>query len=133
MRHRLPLLCVLAALVAPCGCNMCRDPFDYAGPVIGPNGPPCNFLARKGSLFVPIGETPPTVPPRPENTTPSRSVEPAPLAEGEAPLEPIAAEPITVGQNPAPEPARVEPLPSGIDHSDDNDQPPASQWRPRRL
>jgi hypothetical protein len=53
-------LAAFAALVLAMlsGCAMCQSPFDYCGPVSGPNGcPNCDFGARRGSLFAPMDGT----------------------------------------------------------------------------
>lgn len=48
-------------LVVFSGCAMCQNPWDYCNAVLGPNGcPNCDFGARCGSAFRPIGHTPPT-------------------------------------------------------------------------
>ena len=39
------------------GCGMCQSCFDYCGPVVGPNGPNCNFWARRGSAFAPMDDS----------------------------------------------------------------------------
>jgi hypothetical protein len=67
--RRTQSIVALLSLCALAGCTTCRAPFDYAGPVLGPGGPPCNFLARRGSVFEPIGEIPPTVPNITKNAT----------------------------------------------------------------
>lgn len=55
MKRRSSALAVLALVASLAGCAMCQSPFDYCGPVAGPNGDQnCNFNARRGSLFEPM-------------------------------------------------------------------------------
>ena len=41
----------VAAVIA--GCSMCRNPYDYTGPVVSPGGacPHCSFNERAGSAI----------------------------------------------------------------------------------
>lgn len=51
--------CLLLAVMS--GCAMCQSPWDYCNAVIGPGGcPNCDFGARCGSAFAPIGHSPAT-------------------------------------------------------------------------
>jgi hypothetical protein len=55
MKRRLSALATLALVAALAGCAMCQSPFDYCGPVAGPDGcQSCNFNARRGSMFEPM-------------------------------------------------------------------------------
>jgi hypothetical protein len=61
--NRSASLAVLVLAAALSGCPMCQTPFDYCNAVIGPGGcPNCDFGARAGSAFAPMGGTPATVP-----------------------------------------------------------------------
>jgi hypothetical protein len=74
--------CLLAALVLS-GCTMCQSPWDYCNAVVGPGGCPyCDFGARAGSIYAPMGPTPPTTPLRP---TTAPTGKPAPTPEPAAP------------------------------------------------
>jgi hypothetical protein len=54
-------LLLVALVAASAGCAMCQSPWDYCNATIGPNGCPyCDFGARAGSAFHPMGGTPPT-------------------------------------------------------------------------
>ncbi|MEX0677610.1 MAG: hypothetical protein WD063_11080 [Pirellulales bacterium] len=75
--------CVLLAVFS--GCSMCQNPWDYCNAVLGCGGCPyCDFGARCGSAFAPIGATPPTSEQSPtaagsgasEPTEPAESAEP---------------------------------------------------------
>ena len=83
-------LLMLAALCA--GCAMCQSPFDYCAPVVPPRGcPNCDFGARRGSLFHPQDETPPTTPVAPNLVEPdplnTSALEPGELPSGESAAE----------------------------------------------
>ena len=74
--------CVLLAVIS--GCAMCQNPWDYCNAVIGPGGcPNCDFGARCGSAFAPIGHTPATTELGP--TPAGATSEPAEPAEPAAP------------------------------------------------
>jgi len=90
MKIYLAILAALAIWSSTTGCAMCRNPFDYCGPVVDAQGcPNCDFGARRGSMFAPIDGTPATtafeptpakapnkVPNSPKDQTPSdRTVE----------------------------------------------------------
>jgi hypothetical protein len=66
-------------LAAACtGCALCQNPWDYCNAVIGPQGcPNCDFGARCGSMFAPMGATPPTTAVGPTPAAPK----PAPEAD----------------------------------------------------
>ena len=58
MKRRSSILATLALVASLTGCAMCQSPFDYCGPVTGPNGDQnCNFNARRGSLFEPMDDS----------------------------------------------------------------------------
>ena len=58
MKRRSSALATLALVASLAGCAMCQSPFDYCGPVAGPNGDQnCNFNARRGSLFEPMDDS----------------------------------------------------------------------------
>ncbi len=57
MIRRCSALVGLALFAALAGCAMCQTPFDYCSPVEGPNGPNCNFGARRGSVFEPMDDS----------------------------------------------------------------------------
>lgn len=58
MKRRSSVLATLALVASLAGCAMCQSPFDYCGPVAGPNGDQnCNFNARRGSLFEPMDDS----------------------------------------------------------------------------
>jgi hypothetical protein len=51
---------VLPVVLSGCGA-MCQSPWDYCSAVVGPGGTPnCDFGARAGSAFAPMGGTPVT-------------------------------------------------------------------------
>ena len=51
---------ILAMGLSGCGA-MCQSPWDYCNAVVGPGGGPnCDFGARAGSAFAPMGGTPVT-------------------------------------------------------------------------
>ncbi len=61
MQVRFATLAALALLASLSGCAMCRNPFDYCGPVVDSGGcPNCDFGARRGSVFAPMDGTPAT-------------------------------------------------------------------------
>lgn len=77
-------LAVLALMAAISGCPMCQNPWDYCNAVIGPRGcPNCDFGARAGSKFHPMGVTPPTteIGPTPAGAPEGESEAPAPVEE----------------------------------------------------
>ncbi len=56
---RFALFALLLAAMA--GCSMCQSPWDYCNAVVGPGGCPyCDFGARAGSIYAPMGPIPPT-------------------------------------------------------------------------
>jgi hypothetical protein len=79
MKVRFATWAALALLAALTGCAMCRNPFDYCGPVVGPSGcPNCDFGARRGSIFAPMDGTPATTALEP---TPAASPSDAPPSD----------------------------------------------------
>jgi hypothetical protein len=73
-------VCVLLAVTS--GCAMCQSPWDYCNAVIGDCGcPNCDFGARCGSVFAPIGHTPATTEKGPTaaggTSEPTKQAEPA--------------------------------------------------------
>ena len=74
---------VLVAVFSGCS-STCQNPWDYCNSVIGYDGcPHCDFGARCGSAFAPIGATPPTSELGP--TEAGRTSEPAEPAESVEP------------------------------------------------
>jgi hypothetical protein len=62
MNRRFAILVALG-VAALSGCGLCQAPFDYCGPVAGPDGcPNCNFLARRSSIFAPMDDSAANVP-----------------------------------------------------------------------
>ena len=58
MKRALPSLAAMLLAAFLCGCSMCQSPFDYCGPVEGPDGcPNCDFGARRGSLYAPMDDS----------------------------------------------------------------------------
>ena len=68
------------AMLALSGCTMCQSPWDYCNAVVGPGGCPyCDYGARAGSIYAPMGSTPPTTPLGP-TTAPASETAPKPEA-----------------------------------------------------
>jgi hypothetical protein len=67
----------LLAAFALTGCTMCQSPWDYCNAVVGPGGCPyCDYGARAGSIYAPMGPTPPTTPLRPTTAPAGKATEP---------------------------------------------------------
>lgn len=82
---------------------MCPNPYDYAGPTIGPNGQPVgNFTQRSGSAF--NGTSPPLAGPQsPAPTAPTPAQPPASGAPpGQPGMQPGSAAPATTVSNTTP-------------------------------
>jgi hypothetical protein len=99
MKHFAIVILLTLAAVSE-GCAMCQSPWDYCNAVIGPHGCPyCDYGARAGSAFHPMGGTPPTTEIGPRQAKPSKpsaeEVEsPAPAeAEGAQDADAPAASP----------------------------------------
>ena len=102
MRRRSGSLGVLLLIGSLAGCNMCQNPFDYAGSVIEPNGyPNGQFRSRWGSVFAPTAGSPPSV-------ISERSPTPA------MPTEPQDSMSISPETEPQPEP-QPEPAENDLD------------------
>jgi hypothetical protein len=81
---------MVTLVAASAGCAMCQNPWDYCNATIGHNGCPyCDFGARAGSVYRPIGGTPPTTERGPTEAKPQTSepepVEPEPTAPAGSP------------------------------------------------
>lgn len=58
MKRALPSLAAVLLAASLSGCAMCQSPFDYCGPVAGPDGlPNCDFGARRGSIYAPMDDS----------------------------------------------------------------------------
>lgn len=58
MKRALSSWAALVLAAALSGCSICQSPFDYCGPVEGPDGHPnCDFGARRGSLYTPMDDS----------------------------------------------------------------------------
>ncbi len=82
-------MALVALALALTGCSMCQSPFDYCGPVAGPDGRPnCDFCARHTSAFHPMEGDAETAPEGPTPAAPeafeteSENELPAPAADG---------------------------------------------------
>ncbi len=59
MKAALGPVLLFVALAMPSGCRMCKSPFDYCNPMIGPSGKlNCDFGARRNSVFHPMDDDP---------------------------------------------------------------------------
>ena len=76
-------------LTAACGCTMCPDPFDYAGPVPNGSAPQNDFCARSNGIL-PLHAAPVPWPPVVDGEADRRV--PAPEGEDDATVVRAAAE-----------------------------------------
>lgn len=92
--------CIIGLLLlCGVGCTMCQNPYDYAGPTIGPNGQPVgNFTQRTGSAF--NGTSPPIA--GPQSPTPAVPPPNQRVPTGAPPAPPGTSAPATTVSNGAP-------------------------------
>jgi hypothetical protein len=86
MKAGFATLAALALLASSTGCAMCRNPFDYCGPVVGASGcPNCDFGARRGSIIAPMDGIPATTALEPTPATSPSDARPSDPPQDETP------------------------------------------------
>lgn len=93
-------------VVLSCGCTMCPDPFDYAGPVPNGSAPQNDFEARSNGIL-PLGATTKPWPPLVEREG-SAAAELAQVASAGDPVADEATAELVIADEPPPAAEAVE-------------------------